>query len=124
MTAYACAGGPNMPSGGLEVDVVPGPDPVTVEVRVRGEIDARSAHVLHQTLLTALTSYRGTLLLDLAQVTACDRSGLDVLLAAHLAAQRAGRRLWITAGSHRVHELLRSTGTRLLLTPSRTPDSR
>lgn len=99
----------------LEVEVVPGPDAATVEVRVRGEIDSQSADVLHETLIAALTSHRGTLLVDLTHVTACDRLGLDALLAAYLAAQRAGRRLRVTAASHRVDRLLHSTGTHTLL---------
>ncbi|MFK0181762.1 STAS domain-containing protein [Streptomyces xanthochromogenes] len=108
--------------GALEVDVAPGSEPATVEVRIRGEIDAQSADVLHETLLTALTSYRGTLLLDLAQVTDCDRNGLDVLLAAHLAAQRAGRRVCVTAASRRVHQILHSTGAHTLLRAPRPPE--
>ncbi|MFJ4478913.1 STAS domain-containing protein [Streptomyces xanthochromogenes] len=120
MTAFACADGP----GALEVDVAPGFDPATVEVRVRGEIDARSADVLHETLLTALTSYRATLLVDLGQVTGCDRNGLDVLLAVHLAAQRAGRRLRVTAASQRVHQTLHRGGAHTLLKLPRPPASK
>ncbi|MFE4862339.1 STAS domain-containing protein [Streptomyces sp. NPDC056670] len=110
MTASACWGDPV-----LEVEVMPGPDSATVEVHVRGDIDAQSADVLHETLITALTSHRGTLLIDLAQVTDCDRHGLDALLAAYLVAQRAGRRLHITAVSHRVAQFLHSSGAHTLL---------
>ncbi|MFF3979801.1 STAS domain-containing protein [Streptomyces sp. NPDC001828] len=119
MTASAHGGDP-----ALEVEVRPGPDSATVEVRVRGDIDAQSADVLHEMLITALTSQRSTLLIDLAQVTDCDRHGLDALLAAYLAAQRAGRRLRITAASHRVTQFLHSSGAHTLLRAPSTLEGR
>ncbi len=117
MAALFCAEGPDpAAAGSLSVGVGPGPQPATVEVCVSGEIVSESASFLRETLLTALTSHRSTLLLNLERVTVCDASGLEVLLAARLAALSAGRRLRITAASRTVGRLLQLTDTRYLLT--------
>ncbi|MEU4353146.1 STAS domain-containing protein [Streptomyces virginiae] len=100
---------------GMEVGVVPGPQPGTVQVVVRGEIDFDNATFLREVLLAALVSHRATLLVDLQRVTFCDCAGLNTLLTAHRAALRAGRGLRITAAGRRVERLLNLTGTRPLL---------
>lgn len=102
-------------TGAIEVEVVPGPAG-TVRVRVSGEIDFDNAAALSEALLVALASHRGTLLVDLRRVTFCDCAGLDALLTARLAAQRAGRRLRITAAGRPVERLLQLSATRSLLT--------
>ncbi|MGW6709554.1 STAS domain-containing protein, partial [Streptomyces sp. NPDC054956] len=82
-----------------------------VHVRVSGEIDLHNAGVLRDTLLAALTSHRGTLLLDLQGVTFCDCAGLNALLAVRLAAKRAGGGLHVLAAGRPVERLLRLTGS-------------
>ncbi|WP_404953490.1 STAS domain-containing protein [Streptomyces sp. 147326] len=117
MTATVYADRPDTPeAAGLELAVTPGPQPGRVHVCVSGEIDFDNAGILRDALLTALVSHRGTLLLDLSRVTFCDCAGLNVLLAARAAAQRAGRRLRITQTGRPVERLLDLTATRPYLT--------
>ncbi|WP_051893341.1 STAS domain-containing protein [Streptomyces erythrochromogenes] len=101
---------------GLEIEVIPGPQPGTVQVVARGEIDFHNATFLRQVLLAAVVSHRATILLDLQGVAFCDCAGLNTLLAARRAALRAGRGLHITAAGRRVERLLDLTDTRSLLT--------
>ncbi|MFG2487643.1 MULTISPECIES: STAS domain-containing protein [Streptomyces] len=115
MTALMSDRRPRLPEAtGLEVGVVPGPRPGTVEVVVSGEIDFENAAVLREVLLAALVSHRTALLVDLERVTFCDCAGLNALLAARHAALRAGRSLRITAAGRRVQRLLDITATRSL----------
>lgn len=100
---------------GLEIGVTPGPPPGTVHVCVSGEIDLHNAAALRETLLIALTSHRGNLLLDLQQVGFCDCAGLNALLTVRLASIRAGRRLRITAASRPVERLLQLADSRPFL---------
>ncbi|MFD3327512.1 STAS domain-containing protein [Streptomyces sp. NPDC058701] len=117
MTALVHDDRPGTPAGSaLDIGVTPGPQPGTVHLCVSGEIDFDNAALLRETLLIALKSYRGTLCLDLSQVTFCDCAGLNALLTAQLATLRAGRRLRIATASRSVERLLRLTGTRTLLT--------
>ncbi len=100
----------------MEVGVIPGSQPGTVQVVVSGEIDFENATCLREVLLAALLSHRATLLVDLERVTFCDCAGLNTLLTARRAALRAGRSLHITAAGRRVERLLNLTDTRSLLT--------
>ncbi|MEU3671759.1 MULTISPECIES: STAS domain-containing protein [Streptomyces] len=100
----------------LEVDVTPGPQPGTVSVCVRGDVDFDNAATLRTALLAALVSHRGSLLVDLSQVSFCDCAGLHTLLTARTASRRAGRSLHITASGRPVERLLQLTDTRDLLT--------
>ncbi|WP_051838296.1 STAS domain-containing protein [Streptomyces sp. NRRL F-2580] len=117
MTAIVSDHRPSLPeAAGLEVGVMPGPQPGTVQVVVSGEVDFDNATLLRQVLLAALVSHRATLLVDLERVTFCDCAGLGTLLTARRAALRAGRSLQITAAGRRVERLMNLTDTRSLLT--------
>ncbi|MET3984346.1 STAS domain-containing protein [Streptomyces sp. PvR034] len=96
------------------------PGPQRVLARVRGEIDMDDAGGLREDLLTALTSSRAGLDLDLSAVTFCDSSGLHVLLDLHKLATEAGKSFVLTAVSRPVAHLLQLTGIQRLLT-SPTP---
>ncbi|CAM5289092.1 hypothetical protein SAVIM338S_00270 [Streptomyces avidinii] len=100
---------------GLDVTVTAGPAG-TAHVIAGGEIDFHSAPDLCHALLTALTAYRGTITIDLHEVTFCDCAALNALLTARESAERAHRTLRISRTSRPVERLLRLTGTRPCLT--------
>ncbi|MFD3698071.1 STAS domain-containing protein [Streptomyces sp. NPDC058646] len=100
---------------GLEVCVMPGPCG-SAEVTLCGEVDLHNAADVREALVTALTTYRGALTVDLCQVTFCDCAGLNALLAARNAADRAHRSLRVTIASRTVDRLFELTGTRSCLT--------
>lgn len=78
-------------------------------LRVAGEIDASSVRVLADHL-EPLPEGRGEVLLDLAEVTFVDSSGLRVLIDAHQRAERGGRRLVLVEPSPVVRRLLDISG--------------
>ncbi|MEU3727213.1 anti-sigma factor antagonist [Streptomyces sp. NPDC031705] len=106
---------PAVPADGLRITVEQR-EPGTALVTVSGEVDFHSAAALLETLLAALLSYRTAVAVDLGQVTFCDCAGLNALLAARAAADRAHRRMRVTTTSRRVDRLLHLTGTRRYLT--------
>lgn len=99
----------------LLVSVAPGPYG-SAHVTVRGELDLHDADDLRDALLTAVTTYRGAITVDLHQVTFCDCAGLNALLAARNTAEQAHRSLRVTTTSHTVARLLQITETRSYLT--------
>ncbi|MEU9305661.1 STAS domain-containing protein [Streptomyces sp. NPDC048269] len=82
----------------------------SVTITVSGEIDVHDARDLRDVAVTAMTSYRGPVTLDLTGVTFCDCAGLGALVQIRRQALRAGRRLLIRAG-RQVDHLIRLTGT-------------
>ncbi|MCX5015281.1 STAS domain-containing protein [Streptomyces sp. NBC_00555] len=99
----------------LQVSVAPGPYG-SAHVTVSGEVDLHDAGDLRGALLTAVTTYRGAITVDLHQVTFCDCAGLNALLSARNTAEQAHRSLRVTATSHTVERLLQITETRSYLT--------
>ena len=87
-------------------------------VAVRGDVDATTAPDLRACLLEALHRPDVTdVEVDLSSVTFLDSAGLTVLVAAHQAAQRAGRVLRIRCGTGRaVARPLEITGLGTVLT--------
>ena len=87
-------------------------------VTVRGDVDATTAPDLRSRLLEALHGPDVTdVEVDLSSVTFLDSAGLTVLVAAHQAAQRAGRVLRIRCGTGRaVARPLAITGLGSVLT--------
>jgi anti-sigma B factor antagonist len=87
-------------------------------VTVRGDVDATTAPDLRSCLLGALHRPDVTdLEVDLSSVTFLDSAGLTVLVAAHQAAQRAGRVLRVRCGTGRaVARPLAITGLSTVLT--------
>ncbi|MEU7072424.1 STAS domain-containing protein [Streptomyces narbonensis] len=87
-----------------------------VLARVSGEIDMDDAAGLREALATALAASRSGLDIDLAAVTFCDSSGLDVLLDLNRRAMDAGKTLVLTAVSRPTALLLSLTGAQRVLT--------
>ena len=80
-------------------------------VAVAGELDLATAPLLAEQLAQAETSGAKLVVLDLADVSFMDSTGLHVLLEAHANAQRNGHRLRITAaGSEPVQRLFELAG--------------
>ena len=87
-------------------------------VTVRGDVDATTAPDLRRCLLEALRRPDGAdVEVDLSSVTFLDSAGLTALVAAHQAAQRAGRVLRVRCGTGRaVARPLAITGLSTVLT--------
>lgn len=96
---------------GLQISVTPGPYG-SAHVAVSGEVDLHNAGYVGEALLTALTTYRGGVTVDLDQVAFCDCAGLNALLAARNTAEQAHRTLRIATAGLTVERLLQLTGTR------------
>ncbi|WP_412074856.1 STAS domain-containing protein [Streptomyces xanthophaeus] len=117
------SGAPASPDAArLQVSVTPGMQG-SAHVVVCGEIDFHNASSLRGALLVALTTYRGTITVDLQSVTFCDCAGLNALLHAHDDAQNARRHLRITGASRQVRRLLRLTGTDAFLSGDAVQDA-
>jgi anti-sigma B factor antagonist len=113
------------PSSMDHSSIDPGPDDLVLRttdgpggctVQVCGDVDTRSASVLADRLLQELD--RGTAVeLDLRLVTFLDSAGLTALVAAHRAAEAAGRVLRLRCGTSRaVLRPLQLTGLTSVLT--------
>lgn len=92
----------------LEIDVAPAG--TRTRVAVRGELDIATAPQLAQSLAASPADRRRAVVLDVAGVTFCDASGLEVMLTAHRAHQAEGGSLVISGCSSRLLRLLRITG--------------
>lgn len=81
-------------------------------VAVAGALDITTADQLEHALLTAEADAPPVLELDLRGIGFFDSTGLQMVLDAHVRAERAGRRLVVTAGdgeARRVMELAEVT---------------
>ncbi|WP_406513984.1 STAS domain-containing protein [Streptomyces sp. NBC_00161] len=87
--------------------------PRSVVVRVGGEMDIDWAPLLYEALESVITrpDCPGEIVVDLAELTFCDSSGLDALLQARLTAEGHGRTIRLHAPSPQVTRLLEVTGT-------------
>lgn len=85
-------------------------------VRVGGEMDIDRAPLLQEALHTLITGpdCPQEVVLDLAELTFCDSSGLGAFLQARLTAQEHGRRITLHAANQQVTKLLELTGTHQL----------
>jgi anti-sigma B factor antagonist len=79
-------------------------------VSVGGEIDLGTAAELGDHLVTAMQDAGPDLVLDLADVSFMDSTGLKVLLAAHQRLQRVGGHLALAAAGRSVRRVLTVTG--------------
>jgi anti-sigma B factor antagonist len=77
-------------------------------VHVRGEIDAHTVHAFHETVAEA-GSLASHVIIDLADVTFVDSSGLGGLIVARKSAQRGGGSLSLVSPPPMVRRLLGST---------------
>jgi anti-anti-sigma factor len=89
-------------------------------VALRGEIDAHSAPDVADRFST-LPAGDDDIVIDMAEVSFMDSSGLRVLLDLHLRADQAGRRLVLHAPSQSVIKLLEVSGLSDHFTVEREP---
>ncbi len=102
-------------------------DVETTETRVRpsGEIDILVADELADVLSNSLAECRGRVVVDLADVTLLDSSGVRALLRAYKVAKANDRALVVENCAPIVHQVLSITGVLNLLaapTPQSQPD--
>jgi anti-sigma B factor antagonist len=96
----------------LTIAISLGPD--RARVFLRGEFDLATAPLLHKRiddLLAGNGQHRSLMLIDLAEVTFCDSSGLRVLLQIGDRCQRVGTTLRITNVPANIHRVFEITGT-------------
>jgi anti-anti-sigma factor len=87
-------------------DIVTG-DPV---LRVIGEVDAATAHVFEEALLSVPSSHSGTLVVDLAQVGFMSAAGVRLLIDAKTRREATGRSLRLLHPSPGVVMVLKAAG--------------
>ncbi len=95
-----------MPGGGFPIDVVEGVPVVTAPE----EIDITNADALRSCLLNAVTTWQGTLVVDMTKTQFCDVSGLHVLVAARNRAEAEGHEVLLVISSTAVLRVLALTG--------------
>lgn len=87
-------------------EIVPG-----AEMMIRGPLNVHTVGEVRTALVRSIDGGIGDFLLHLGTADIGDATGLGVLVGAHHRAERAGRRLVLTAVSPRIDRLLR--GSRL-----------
>jgi anti-sigma B factor antagonist len=100
----------------LTVAISLGPD--RARVFLRGELDLATAPRLHKPvddLLARNGQHRSLVLIDLAEVTFCDSSGLRALLEIRDRCQRVGTTLRLTNVPADIHRIFELTGTASVL---------
>ena len=86
-------------------------DPAEVHLRVRGEVDLLVAAQLHDSVCCAASAHADRLVVvDLAEVTFLDSSGISALVQAQLALTGEGRRLVVRNATAMVSRVLDLTG--------------
>jgi anti-sigma B factor antagonist len=81
----------------------------TAVVHVRGELDLYAAPRLHDELLDVLGQAHDALIVDLAEVSFIDSSGLGILVASLKRAQNVGTVLWLRSPERQVMRALEIT---------------
>jgi anti-sigma B factor antagonist len=79
-------------------------------VRARGELDIATASQAFAYLRDVVDGHRGTLTVDLADLTFCDAAGLGTLAKLAGYARQAGRELKLTSARPSVLKIMRITG--------------
>ena len=100
----------------LTIAISLGPD--RARVFLRGELDLATAPLLHKQvddLLTGNGQHRSLVLIDLAELTFCDSSGLRALLEILDRCQRVGTTLRLTNVPADIHRIFELTGTTSVL---------
>lgn len=92
-----------------------------VTVFLEGEIDLATAPAVGVAVQECLRQGVGRIDVDLARLSFCDVSGLNVFLTATRQAEAAGGRLRLRGSTAAVRRLFELTGTAFLLDAPRTP---
>jgi anti-sigma B factor antagonist len=92
-------------------------------VRARGEIDIYTGPALRDVLRDAAAAGPSQVVIDMAEVTFIDSSGLSVIIGAYKRAQDSGIDLVLRGATARVVRLLEMTGLNRVLTVVSTPAS-
>jgi anti-sigma B factor antagonist len=90
-------------------------------VAARGEIDIYTGPALRDVLKDALASGSGEVVIDMADVSFIDSSGLSVIIGAHKRAEDSGIDLVLRNPTARVVRLLELTGLNRVLTVVSAP---
>jgi anti-anti-sigma factor len=85
------------------------PRPSAVVVSVAGEVDSRSAPLLHTVLMPRLGTAARTVIVDLSQVGFLSSAGLSLLVEADARARTSRQVLRVVAPGHAVQRVLRLT---------------
>jgi anti-sigma B factor antagonist len=110
-------GGRRLTKGALTVDI--GPERETCVVRLRGELDLRSAPLLQGELNRLLSSELPAVILDLGYLEFIDSTGTRCLLTAARRSQANGDRLRILSPVGDVERILELSGVGQFLPISR-----
>ena len=97
----------------LRVDVHEGPDHTLVSAS--GEIDASTAHLVADAVTASLRSGERLVLLDFAEVTFIDSTGLGVLVKAHRTAESTHAQFAVVHPTRHTRKLMRVLGLDQLL---------
>jgi anti-sigma B factor antagonist len=88
------------------------PEPGSVVVHIRGEVDMASVPRLGELIEQRLTAaYLRTVVLDLSEVDFLSTGGLEMLLRAQRRAENRGVALYVVPDERCVHRLVQLTGT-------------
>ena len=97
----------------LRVDVQDRPDHTVVTAS--GEIDASTAHLVADAVTASLLSGKRRVLLDFAEVTFIDSTGLGVLVKSHRTAEGTGAQFAVVHPTRQTRKLIRVLGLDQLL---------
>jgi len=101
--------------------IVGPPEASDLVIKVHGDIELRSAARFQDVLLDALVTWPTRLIVDLAEVTSIDLSGIDVLINAHQRGRNEGTELVLQAPGPDVRRVLEMTGVVDLVPVRRQP---
>ncbi|GAA1243301.1 hypothetical protein GCM10009665_37690 [Kitasatospora nipponensis] len=103
--------------------VTEGVAPVHVVCRLAGDLDLDRVGSARAALDEALSPHTDWLIVDLAAVTFCDSSGLNLLLQTRLTAERAGTGMRLAAVPEPMKRLLEITGASAVFPQYATVDA-
>jgi anti-anti-sigma factor len=92
-------------------------------VQASGEIDINACETLRHVLLDALALHPARIVVDMAEVTFIDSSGISVLVAAHKRGELTGTAVVLQSPGRQVVRVLEITGLDSVLTLLRDPPS-
>jgi anti-sigma B factor antagonist len=103
--------------------IVGRPEASDLVIKAQGDIDLHSAARFQEALLDGLVAWPTRLIVDLADVTSIDLSGVDVLINAHQRGRNGGTELVLQAPGPAVRRVLEKTGVADLVPVRREPST-